>query len=117
MGADDPRPGDWFVVPNAVTGLFAPEQGGVHPLIVASAWPGPPVMLFPRSASRGSWHKAHQGSCGFASCRIDKDGEIGLDPCIVDPCDLTDYSCKEPDEEIIEWVMGGAHASRKRGRR
>lgn len=118
MGADAPTPGDWFVIANAVTGLRAPEPDGVHRLIVKSAWPGPRATLLPRSASWGQSHKAHQGSCGSDTCRIDRDGEIGRDVRSVHMSELSDYSCMEPDEMVVEWVMSvESDSARKRGRR
>ena len=121
MSADKPRPGDWFVVPNHITGVRAPERDGTHPYIVNSAWPHPQVKLLLRSASSnwGAPHKAHLGSCGSESCRVNRDGRI--DDSIVHSVDrqeLTDYSCREPDDEVIEWVMGiDPDHGGKRGRR
>ena len=107
MSAEAPTCGDWFVVANEVSGLKAPEQGGVHPFIVKSSWPGPQVTLLPRSASRsdGLPHPAHGGECGYSTCRINRDGTIGPQPVSVPIGALTDFSCSEPDDDIVEWAM------------
>lgn len=108
MGADAPRPGDWFVVKNALTSMRAPEgPTGVHRFIVKSSWPGPRATLLPRSTTYedGLPHPAHAGRCGFATCRLDKDGRIGLSLCTLDLHDLSDYSCREPDDDVIDWVQ------------
>ena len=100
--------GDWFVVLNRATGLQAPEEGGAHPMLVGSAWPGPRALLLPRSASvaEGRAHPAHLGACGSERCRLDKEGWISMEPISIDLSELTEFSCREPDEDVTEWAMG-----------
>lgn len=121
MGADAPEGGDWFVVSNRVTGMRAPEgPDGVHRFIVKSSWPGPRVTLLPRSTTwaEGRAHPRHAGACGSDSCRLDLDGRISTDVKHVDISYLVDFSCTEPDEDLIEWAMSAEPAPRsRRGRR
>ena len=69
--------GDWFVVPNHVTGLHAPERDGVHPMLVGSAWPGPRLSLLPRSASVAEgrigvrWLDEVRAACQEVSSKFD----------------------------------------------
>lgn len=121
MGADSPTSGDWFVVANVVTGLRAPEGAdGIHRFIVKSAWPGPRVTLLPRSTTwaEGRFHEKHGGACGSETCRLDSDARISTDVRHVDVSQLDDFSCTEPDEDVIEWAMSVEPPPMiKRGRR
>lgn len=113
--------GDWFVVPNRVSGLHSPEADGVHPMLVRSAWPGPRLSLLPRSTSvaEGYAHGAHGENCGSSSCRLNRDGWISEEVESVDEVHVTEFSCHEPDDDVIEWAMrvGAKHPRRGRRRR
>lgn len=109
MAAAAPGVGDWFLLTETVSGL-APHKGARawHPFLVTSTWPGPRVSLLPRSTSwaEGRSHKAHKGTCGSLTCRIDEDGRIdGSKPVSVDRSKLDSFSCHEPDDELIDWAM------------
>lgn len=121
MGANAPTRGDWFVVTNRVTGMRAPEgPDGVHRFIVKSSWPGPRATLLPRSTtwSEGRLHPKHAGSCGSTSCRLDCDGRISEDLRSIDMSALVDFSCAEPDDEVVDWAMSVEPPTRtRRGRR
>lgn len=120
VGASVPvEVGHWFVVPNRVTGLLAPEQDGTHPMLVGSAWPGPRISLLPRSASvaEGRPHPAHCGRCESASCCLDRPGWITPDVESVDETHVTEYSCHEPDDDVIDWAMGVGSGRQSGGRR
>lgn len=111
--------GHWFVVPNRFTGLRAPEPDGTHPMLVLSAWPGPRVSLLPRSASapEGRAHPAHCGRCESLSCCLDRPGWITEEMESVDKARVTEFSCHEPDDDVIEWAMGVGASHPRRGRR
>lgn len=120
MGADGPERGDWFVTPNAATGLYAPERDGVHRCIVKSSWVGPQITLLPRSASRddGRAHPAHERQCGAVTCRLDRDGWIAARVISVYEKDIGDFSCPEPDDEVVDWAMSiRPTPEQRRGRR
>lgn len=109
MGADTPTPGDWFLLTEADSGL-APHKGpgAWHPFLVKTSWPGPRVTLLPRSTTwpEGRLHGAHRGACGSPTCRIDEDGRISDTKLVqVDVSKLTEYSCTEPDDDVVEWAM------------
>lgn len=123
MGAGTPERGDWFRVNNVVAGIARVYDGsGWHPWIVTSAWPGPRITLRLRSTTRreGRWHDAHGGSCGSTTCALDERGWISDNKVTqVDDRKLTDFSCVEPDDAVVEWAMSvpAPPASRRRGRR
>lgn len=121
MAAHVPAPGDWFVVTNRITGMQAPEgPDGIHRFIVKSSWPGPRITLLPRSTTwpEGRLHDKHEGACRSTTCRLDSDGRISSDTIYVDVSKLTDYSCTEPDDAVIEWAMRVEPTPKtKRGRR
>lgn len=123
MESGAPTPGDWFRLTEAASGLALHKGAGAwHPFLVKSTWPGPRATLLPRSTSwtEGRHHSAHQGACGSATCALDEDGRIGSNLVTVDKGVGTDYSCHEPDEEVIEWAMSlksPSSSSKRRGRR
>ena len=122
MSAHQPESGDWFALANEISGLRTPEgPQGTHPFLVISTI-DVRIPILPRSTSRleGHPHRAHRGSCGSESCRINKDGYINTDPIHVDESHLTNYSCTEPDQDFMEWAMsrtGSSRQTRRRGRK
>ena len=112
-----PDQGDWFCLPQTVVCVdrYTPVPAyKEHRWIVAgSGTLGPTRLVVLRSTQ--SWsgdrdHEAHEGMCGSAKCRIDVRGRIGGRVEDVLTGELTDerWSCCEPDDEVIEWVMGRA---------
>lgn len=88
-------------------------------MLVRSAWPGPRLSLLPRSTSvaDGYAHRAHRENCGFSSCRLDRDGWISENVESVDDVHLTEFSCHEPDDDVIEWAMDLGSGQPRHGRR
>lgn len=125
VAASAPGVGDWFLLTEEVSGLASyKEPRAWHPFLVRSTWPGPRVLLLPRSTTwpEGRAHKAHDGTCGPSACRIDEDGCIdGSSPVSVDTTKLDRFSCHEPDDELIDWAMRStprpAPDTTRRGRR
>lgn len=121
MGAVAPVRGDWFKLTESESG-FATHKGpdAWHPFIVKTAWPGPRVTLLPRSTTwpDGRPHAAHAGACGSAKCVLDECGRICIRLVFVDASRVVDFSCAEPDDDVIEWAMTVEPPDRpKRGRR
>ena len=114
-----PDQGDWFCLPQTVVCVdrYTPVPADKkHRWIVAgSGTLGPTHLVVLRSTQ--SWsgcrdHEAHAGRCGSAKCRIDVWGRIGGEVENVLNRELTEErrSCREPCDDVIEWVM--THADR-----
>lgn len=117
-----PEQGDWFCLPQTVlcvdrnTPVPASKE---HRWIVAgSGTLGPTYQVVLRSTK--SWsgdrdHEAHNGRCGSAKCRINCWGRIGGEVEDVLNRELTEerWSCREPCDEVIEWVMTHAYRTWK----
>lgn len=123
MGASTPEMRDWFRVNNAVAGIAHDHDvNGWHPWLVTSTWQGPRITLLLRSTTRreGRRHDRHSGSCCSATCVLDEQGWISDNKiAYVDDGKLTDFSCVEPDDAVVEWAMRATTPPRpkRRGRR
>ena len=109
MSDTAPNVGDWFLIPQAVNRVPPSCPDDVcHRYVVKSSWPGPMVTLLLRSTKDwfdGLEHPAHNGSCGSPTCGLDEAARISLTKFETEPVRLDTYSCAEPDEAVIEWVM------------
>lgn len=81
----------------------------------------PVVLRSTKSGYGGTSHPPHDGSCGVVDCRLDRHGWISHEKTARIPAsELTAsrWSCREPDLDIHELVMGIlADVHRTRGRR
>lgn len=118
---DGPEQGDWFCLPQTVVCVDrntpVPAYKEHRWIVSGSGTEGPTRLVVLRSTQ--SWsgerdHEAHNGRCGSAKCRIDVRGRLGGRVEDVLTREFTDerWSCCEPDDEVIDWVMG--HADRMR---
>ena len=102
-------PGDWFLASDSVTKWTNSSGDRQHRYIVIFERLGQLIVLA-RSSDRqnysGRKHDKHDGICMESTCKLDRDGRISSDP--VSPIDIHRVkggrSCKEPDDDVIEWI-------------
>lgn len=120
---DGPDQGDWFCLPQTVVRVDrntpVPTDKEHRWIVAGSGTLGltyPVVLRSTKSWSGDRDHEAHNGRCGSAECRIDVWGRIGGRVENVPTRELTEErrSCREPCDDVIEWVMTHAYQTWKR---
>ena len=111
------------MVPDKISGILTyKDPDKARPCLITSL-AGFRVSILPRTTQGGADrepHPAHNGTCGYQTCRLDQPGNIRTELRSVDGSQLTDYSCREPNDDIIEWAMSlgvSERLSKKRMRR
>lgn len=117
-----PGVGDWFCFPQSVVRMdrTAPPTKEHRWLVVGSGLVSrfPLVMLRSTRPYGGIPHPAHGDACGSAGCRLDRAGWIR--DRVAREIPLREFtsarrSCREPDERLIEGLMGREDPKRRRG--
>ena len=119
----DPAPGEWYVIPQSAARVADQYADTVrHRWIVARGAVAGEIFAFHRTTTPGYpgiEHDRHPPR-HEVTCRLDRSGTI----CSFEGRDLLlsvlgsgDFSCSEPDDDVLEEVMRAVRPPRRPGRR